>query len=749
MEQTPSISVVTIAYQHEKYIAEAIQSILDQTLTDFELIVVNDGSTDRTDEIIRSFQDDRIIYIYQENQGPSAAANTGILASSAKYIALMSGDDVSYPQRLAVEYQHLHDSGNRVVFSWVDFIDDDSQPFVGEHFAQDFFNHPQRNRAEMLNWFFMKGNYLCAVTALVEKKILVECGLFNPVLIQLQDFEMWVKIVKKYDISLLEDKLVKYRVRAGDNNLSSDPTNSVRSIFEGYQLYRQILNHLPIELFRSSFVDALDRPELLEGDSYELAKAFVYLKHDLTLLRYIGIEKLFNLLQDERTLRFSKSKYNFGLPELYTLTKDADITNSRVHAELSRSQSQLHQTQVELAQAQFTIKKIMASIHLFTSITANYIPKARVLAKSVKKFHPDYQFHIILSDRVPSWLDLDKEPFDTVITIEELSIPNLKSWIFKHTLVEMCTGVKGFAFQEIVRRYQPDYVFFFDPDIVILSPLDSLIEKLTKNSILLTPHQTEPERLDRAIVDNEICSLKHGVFNLGFLGIRSTPGSEGLKFIDWWAARLENYCYDDKLNGLFTDQRWVDLAPAFFSDLCITREPIYNVATWNLTHRVATGSIDRGIEINGQPICFYHFSGFDSGDQEIMLKQYGKDSPVLFELRDWYIEQCQLAEQDKLGEINCIYGCFDNGEVITKLQRIVYRSRVDLHKAFPDPYATTDLDKSYLAWCQQTGTTDAIEFSSESPEAMRSELVRLQTELSTIKSSRSWRLVRKLLGKAV
>jgi len=355
--RTPSISVVTLAYQHEKYIAEAIQSVLDQTFTDFELIVVNDGSSDRTDEIIRSFQDDRIIYIYQENQGPSAAANNGISAASAKYIALMSGDDVCYAQRLAVEYQHLQDSGNRVVFSWVDFIDDDSQPFVGEHFAQDFFNHPQRNRAEMLNWFFMKGNYLCAVTALVEKQILVECGLFNPALIQLQDFEMWVEIIKKYDISLLEDKLVKYRVRSGDNNLSSDPTNSVRSIFEGYQLYRQILNNLPIELFRASFADALDRPELSEGDSYELAKAFIYLDHDLTLLRHIGIEKLFNLLQDERTLRFSKSKYDFGLPELYALTKDADITNSRVQSELSRSQSQLYQTQIELVQAQSSLRE--------------------------------------------------------------------------------------------------------------------------------------------------------------------------------------------------------------------------------------------------------------------------------------------------------------------------------------------------------------------------------------------------------
>ncbi|NJR32048.1 MAG: hypothetical protein HC778_03240 [Chamaesiphon sp. CSU_1_12] len=121
--------------------------------------------------------------------------------------------------------------------------------------------------------------------------------------------------------------------------------------------YRKMLDNTPIELFRASFPEALDRLELAEGDSYELAKAFIYLNHDLTLLRHVGIEKLFNLLQDERTLRFSKSKYNFGLPELYALTKDADITNSRLQTELAHSQLQLHQTQVELAQSQSSLRE--------------------------------------------------------------------------------------------------------------------------------------------------------------------------------------------------------------------------------------------------------------------------------------------------------------------------------------------------------------------------------------------------------
>ena len=76
-------------------------------------------------------------------------------------------------------------------------------------------------------------------------------------------------------------------------------------------------------------------------------------------------------------------------------------------------------------------------------------------------------------------------------------------------------------------------------------------------------------------------------YNLGFLAVRMT--GQGREFIDWWAERLRLFCYDEVPNGLFTDQRWVDLAPAFFDDIAIIRDPEYNVATWNLTHRRATG----------------------------------------------------------------------------------------------------------------------------------------------------------------
>jgi hypothetical protein len=94
---------------------------------------------------------------------------------------------------------------------------------------------------------------------------------------------------------------------------------------------------------------------------------------------------------------------------------------------------------------------------------------------------------------------------------------------------------------------------------------------LDRHSILLTPHQFIPNIGAQAISDNEMCCLRNGVYNLGFLAVRME--GQGRQFIDWSAERLRLFYFDDVPNGLFTDQKWVDLAPAFFDDIAIMREP--------------------------------------------------------------------------------------------------------------------------------------------------------------------------------
>ncbi len=354
--------------------------------------------------------------------------------------------------------------------------------------------------------------------------------------------------------------------------------------------------------------------------------------------------------------------------------------------------------------------------HIYTSVAANYLPKARVLAHSVKKLHPEFLFHLVLCDKVPNWFSLAQEPFDSLITLDDLGLENAQQWIFKHTLVELSTGVKGFVLEKLLALPGCTEVIYFDPDIVVLSNLHPLLAEFTNASILLTPHIAEPETSIDAILDNEFSVLQHGIYNLGFVGVKNSV--EGRRFASWWADRLNHFCYDDIPRGIFTDQRWADLVPAYFPDHKILRDPAYNVCTWNLTHRTVTGSLRDGLLVNGQPIAFYHFSGFDSGAQQGMLDKYGKSMPSLYELREWYVAECDRMGQNELSNLPWAYGLFENGERILNIHRKRYRERVDLQSAFPNPYRTSDPSRSYLHWFNRNDES-RLGFRTRLPQPIR------------------------------
>jgi glycosyltransferase involved in cell wall biosynthesis len=338
----------------------------------------------------------------------------------------------------------------------------------------------------------------------------------------------------------------------------------------------------------------------------------------------------------------------------------------------------------------------MGRRHFFTSVAANYLPKARVWARTLKAQYSGAAIHVAFPDQLPPGFRLEDEPFDSILGPEDLGIPDFDQWVFCHTLVEASTGVKGPALARLLDLPGCESVIYFDPDIVVLAPLDRLFRELESASVLLTPHLTEPEQTDQSILDNEFSVLRHGVYNLGFLAVRNDQ--EGRAFSSWWRDRLLKYCYDDIPNGIFTDQRWCDLAPAYFSNCRILREPIFNVCTWNLSSRKVTGSLDGTLLVNGEPVVFYHFSGLDSGAQERALASYGRDMPALWELRRWYLAECAKHGQAELGKRPWRYGAFDNGCEIGKKQRRLYRDRADLRAAFPNPFFTKTVGRSYFHW---------------------------------------------------
>jgi hypothetical protein len=331
---------------------------------------------------------------------------------------------------------------------------------------------------------------------------------------------------------------------------------------------------------------------------------------------------------------------------------------------------------------------------VYTSITESYLPKARVLARSVKKFHPEWRFVLLYSDTLPADFDLCGEPFDEILLINQLRIANLNSWIFGHEIVELCTAVKGFAAEVLSEKPGVDKIMYLDPDIKVFSPLNMIDEMLDTYDVLLTPHLLNPEDDIGAIFDNEISALKHGVYNLGFFAARTC--GQGMDFIKWWSRRLELLCKADIPNGVFTDQRWCDLAPAFFSKLGIVRDPGCNVATWNIAHRpISIGS--NGILMSGgSPLKFYHFTGYDSGAGMGMLEKYASSQELAQEMWRQYGAELFECGQGSGAQKIWLYSRFSNGEYIYPEMRTLYHSRSDLRSAFPEPFSTEE--PCFLSW---------------------------------------------------
>lgn len=320
---------------------------------------------------------------------------------------------------------------------------------------------------------------------------------------------------------------------------------------------------------------------------------------------------------------------------------------------------------------------------VYTSITKNYLPKARVLATSLKRHNPGWRLCVILCDTPPDGFDLRSEPFDDLLTLDQLGIPEWKAWAFGHEVVELCTAVKGVAAQALADRGE-DRLLYLDPDIMVFASLAALAELLDQRQVLLTPHLLEPESDPQAVIDNEICTLRHGVYNLGFLGVRAS--GEGRRFIDWWAARLEAHCLADPANGLFTDQRWIDLAPAFFEGVHVLRDRGCNVATWNIHHRPLKRNAAGLLEAGGDLLRFYHFTGYDSGDGRGVLLKYAADQIEALELWESYGRELNANGHRDPALDHFAYGCFANGDPVDRSLRRLYRSRKDLQETFPDPF---------------------------------------------------------------
>lgn len=257
---------------------------------------------------------------------------------------------------------------------------------------------------------------------------------------------------------------------------------------------------------------------------------------------------------------------------------------------------------------------------VFTIVSKNYMSFARTLLQSVVTKHPDFALFLCLADEPGPNFEAKSEPF-FVVPASQLSIPTFQDMILRYDVMEFNTAVKPFMFEWLLSETDVDKVIYLDPDIYVYGRLDEVVTLLDQGSAVLTPHVTEPLASDGCFPsDHDI--LKAGVFNLGFMAIRRCE--ESRRFIKWWGEKLKTGAIAEFEQNLFTDQRWCDLAPCFLSELKILRGAGYNVAYWNLSNRKIGRSHDGSIVVNDDPLVFFHFSGINPRQLDVVSKHQNR-----------------------------------------------------------------------------------------------------------------------------
>lgn len=203
---TPKISVLMSVFNGERYVADAIESILGQSEARFEFLIVNDGSTDASAAILDRFaaQDNRIRVVHQENRGLIASLNRLLAEARAPLVARMDGDDVSRPERFAIQLAHMTAHPQIAVLGTnTDELDADGAFYP----CSDF--HPEHTAD--IRKRLMVASAMCHPSVMMRRDVICSLGGYRAAFRHCEDYDLWLRVIEHYDMENLPDRLILYR----------------------------------------------------------------------------------------------------------------------------------------------------------------------------------------------------------------------------------------------------------------------------------------------------------------------------------------------------------------------------------------------------------------------------------------------------------------------------------------------------------------------------------------------------------
>ena len=199
------VSIIIPAYNSERYIGETIQSILSQTYQNYEIIVVDDGSTDNTVEVVKSIDDKRVKYIYQKNASQAVARNTGISNSKGKFIAFLDNDDLWHPDKLEMQLRLFDNKETGLVYTKIEDIDRDGKSIKSR-------KSPNYYRGDVFIKL-LEQNFIAVSSVMVRVELIKINNLYFRTGRQgSEDWDLWLRLARITKFDYVPKELVKYRV---------------------------------------------------------------------------------------------------------------------------------------------------------------------------------------------------------------------------------------------------------------------------------------------------------------------------------------------------------------------------------------------------------------------------------------------------------------------------------------------------------------------------------------------------------
>lgn len=304
MPTSPLISVLMPSYNHAAFILDAINSILNQSYRNLQLIIVDDASADETVDAVKKIKDDRIVLtVLSENVGACQAMNIGLSMCDGDFIAVCNSDDVWHKTKLEQQLK-VFSSGLDVgaVFSDVEWIDETGKYIESDALPifEGVFKQRNRSRRQWIRDLLEHGNQLCHPSVLIKREVYTTVGLYNNYYRQLPDLDMWIRVLQHYDIFIMPEKLVNFRIH--ENNTSKpSPTSSNRAINEHRLILANLMRHITAEDFYRTF-GLHNKPSIKNRPVLEVEKATYLLRHEgpyKTLFHQLGCEVLTGLSQSQ------------------------------------------------------------------------------------------------------------------------------------------------------------------------------------------------------------------------------------------------------------------------------------------------------------------------------------------------------------------------------------------------------------------------------------------------------------------